>query len=156
MMEDEIEAVAALWHETWHGTHDLTVPRAICEFRTKEYFRHRVDKERDTVHVSGALGKPLGLCIVAKANLDMLFVASSERGRGIGEMLLADAEARMLENGVAEAYLYVDLKNHRAIRFYERHGWINAGKAEKEFQVAGGTTTNTVGKMTKPLRATIG
>jgi hypothetical protein len=42
----------------------------------------------------------------------------------------------------------------RAIRFYERHGWTNVGKADKEFQVAGGTMTNTVAKMTKPLRAT--
>ncbi len=67
-------------------------------------------------------------------------------------MLLADAEVRMLKNGVTEAYLYVDLRNHRAIRFYERHGWTNVGKADKEFQVAGGTMTNTVGKMTKPLQ----
>src|SRR5262245_65143384 len=130
MMEDEIEAVADLWHETWHAAHDLTVPRAICEFRTEDYFRRRIDKERDTVHVCGAPGKPIALCIVSLANLDMLFVAASERGRGIGELLLADAEARMRKNGVAEAYLYVDLRNHRVIRFYERHGWINAGKAE--------------------------
>ena len=118
MMEDEIEAVAALWHETWHGTHDLTVPRPICEFRTEDYFRRRIDKERDTVRVLGSPGRPIALCMVSLANLDMIFVAASERGKGIGEMLLADAEARMLKTGVTEAFLYVDLRNHRAIRFY--------------------------------------
>ena len=156
MMEDEVEAVAALWHETWHNTHDRLAHPALREFRTQDYFRHRTDRERDTVYVSGAPGKPVGLCIVSGGNLDMLFIAAPERGKGIGELLLADAEARMLKSGVREAYLFFALGNDGAVRFYERHGWTNVGKADKEFQVASGTIIITVGKMTKPIRASIG
>jgi ribosomal protein S18 acetylase RimI-like enzyme len=151
MMEDEIEAVAALWHDTWHSSHDHLAPPALCEYRTGDYFRRRIDNERETVRVSGAPGKPIGLCIVSGANLDMLFVASSERGKGIGERLLADAEARMRESRIKEAYLYVALGNDGAVRFYARHGWTDAGKVDKVFEVAGGTITITVSKMCKGL-----
>lgn len=151
MMEDEIEAVAALWHDTWHDTHDGIAPRALCEFRTSDYFLRRIDKERETVRVCGARGRPVGLCIVSYANLDMLFVAAAERGKGVGVRLLVDAEARMRENGVKEAHLYVALRNDGAIRFYKRHGWVDAGKSNKIFEVAGGTMTDLVGKMVKTL-----
>jgi ribosomal protein S18 acetylase RimI-like enzyme len=151
MREDEIEAVAVLWHDTWQSSHDHLVPHALCEFRTKDYFRRRIDNERQTVRLSGAPGKPVGLCIVSRANLDMLFVAPSERGKGVGERLLADAEARMRESGVKEAYLYVALGNDGAVRFYERHGWTDLGKVDKTFEVAGGTITHMVRKMGKSL-----
>jgi putative acetyltransferase len=151
MAENEIESVAALWHDTWHGSHDNIAPSALCEFRTLDYFRHRIDNERETVRVSGGPGKPIGLCIVSGANLDMLFVAPLERGKGVGERLLADAETRMHKNGVKEGYLYVALDNDRAVQFYERHGWTDAGKVDKGFEVTGGTITNTVRKMIKNL-----
>jgi ribosomal protein S18 acetylase RimI-like enzyme len=151
MKDNEIGAVAALWHDTWHSSHDHLEPRALCEFRTKDYFQRRLEDERATVHVSGSPGKPIGLCIVSGAHLDMLFVAPSERGKGIGEELLADAEARMKDSGIREAYLYVAPGNLGAIRFYERHGWSDAGKVDEVFEVAGGTIKSSVLKMVKGL-----
>lgn len=151
MLDHEVDAAAALWHDTWHEVHDRIAPPALCEFRTLSYFRHRVDKERETVRVCGAPGQPIGLCIASHANLDMLFVAAAERGKRVGERLLADAEARMRADGVNEAYLYVALRNADAIRFYLRNGWINAGNEDKIFEVAGGTLANRVSKMAKRL-----
>ena len=151
MMENEILAVAALWHDTWHGAHDHLFPHALCLFRTKNFFRRRIDYERETVRVFGAPGKPIGLCIVLRANLDQLYVATSERGKGVGERLLADAEARMRESGVTEANLYVALGNDGAFRFYERHGWTDAGKVDKVLEVANGNITIVVRKMIKGL-----
>ena len=151
MMDNEIGAVAALWHDTWHSSHDHLAPRALCEFRTKSYFRRRIEDERPTVRVSGSLGKPIGLCIVSGGKLDMLFVAPSERGKGVGEELLADAVARMKDSGIREAYLYVALGNLGAIRFYEKHGWADAGKVDMVFEVAGGTIKNSELKMVKGL-----
>jgi len=127
------------------------VPQALCQFRTGDYFRHRIENERETVRVLGAPGNPIGLCIMSGANLDMLFIAPSERGRGVGERLLVDAETRMREKEVKEAYLYVALGNDGAVRFYERHGWTDVGKVDKVFEVASGTITSTVRKMLKSL-----
>jgi ribosomal protein S18 acetylase RimI-like enzyme len=114
----------------WKPGHEIT-----------DFFRRRVDNERETVRVFGVPGKPIGLCIVSRANLDQLFVAPSERGKGVGERLLADAEARMRESGVKEAYLYVAQGNDGVVRFYERHDWTDAGKVDKVLEVAGGTIT---------------
>src|SRR5262245_189831 len=148
---DEIEVVAALWHDTWHASHDHIVPQALWRFRTRDYFRRRISNDRETVHVSGPLGKPICLCIVSNANLDMLFVSPLERGKGVGERLLTDAETRMRGRGVREAYLYVAIGNDGAVRFYERQGWSKAGKVDKLFEVADGTITHEVHKMTKDL-----
>ena len=103
------------------------------------------------MRVLGAPGNPIGLCIVSRANLDQLFVAPSERGKGVGERLLADAEARMRESGVKEANLYVALGNDGAFRFYERHGWTAAGEVNKVLEVASGSITIMVRKMLKGL-----
>jgi ribosomal protein S18 acetylase RimI-like enzyme len=148
---DEIDAVTALWHDTWHGSHDHIAPQVLCEFRTRDYFRRRIHNERETVRVLGPPGKPIGLCMVSNANLDMLFVSPLERSKGVGERLLADAETRMRGGGVKEAYLYVAIGNDGAVRFYERHGWTKAGKVNKVFDVADGTITHKVHKMLKDL-----
>jgi ribosomal protein S18 acetylase RimI-like enzyme len=57
----------------------------------------------------------------------------------------------MKDSGIREAYLYVALGNFGAIRFYEKHGWADAGKVDKAFEVAGGTISDTVLKMVKGL-----
>jgi ribosomal protein S18 acetylase RimI-like enzyme len=151
LAKTEMEAVAALWHETWHGSHDHIAPPSLCEFRTLDYFRHRIENEREKVWVLGSPGEPIGLCIVSGSNLDMLFVAPSERGKGVGQRLLADAEARVRKSGVKQAHLYVALGNDGAIRFYERHGCADDGKVDKVFEIAGGTLMLTVRKMIKAL-----
>jgi hypothetical protein len=85
MMDDEIAAVAALWHDTWHDSHDHIAHPALCAFRTADYFLRRIEKERETVRVAGAPGRAIGLCIVLRANLDMLFVAASESAVRVSE-----------------------------------------------------------------------
>ena len=37
--------------------------------------------------------------------------------------LIADAEARLIEEGVEVAWLACAIGNHRAARFYEKSGW---------------------------------
>ena len=151
MMEYEVDAVANLWHDTWHRSHDQIVPRALCEFRDKRYFHSRIEREFTAVRVLGMPGEPIGLCIAKDTNLDMLFIAATEQGKGFGERLLDDAETRMRGSGVKEAYLHVALGNVRAIRFYHRCGWSDGGTTEKLLEIEGGTMTNLVGHMIKRL-----
>lgn len=55
--------------------------------------------------------------------LDQIVVAPESWGRGISEMLLAEARRQ----SPAGLELHVNVDNRRAIRFYEKHGFVNAG-----------------------------
>jgi putative acetyltransferase len=151
MMKDDVDALAALWHDAWHRSHDQLVPRDICDFRDERYFRRRLEREHDSVRVLGPPGNLTGLCIVHGANLDMLFIALNEQGKGLGEQLLSDAESRMRGAALEEAYLHVALGNDGAVRFYRRHSWIYIGAEEKVMEIGGGTITLQVGRMIKRL-----
>jgi GNAT superfamily N-acetyltransferase len=71
------------------------------------------------------LGAPWGL-------LPTLYLAPAAIGRGVGAALLA----AVLEGLAAEGYEHVELwvhpGNHRARRFYERHGWTSDGTTQSE------------------------
>jgi hypothetical protein len=81
MMKDDVDALATLWHDAWHRSHDQLVPRDICDFCDERYFRRRLEQERNSVRVLGQPGNLSGLCIVHGANLDMLFIALNARSR---------------------------------------------------------------------------
>lgn len=57
------------------------------------------------------------------AVLEDVAVDPSMRSLGIGERLLASAEARVAERGIDWLFLESGLHNHGAHRFFERHGF---------------------------------
>jgi ribosomal protein S18 acetylase RimI-like enzyme len=61
------------------------------------------------------------------ARLYSLVVAPDQRGRGVAELLLADAEAIALRRGARALRLEVRDDNARAIRFYARRGYRKIG-----------------------------
>ncbi len=64
--------------------------------------------------------------------LDDFSVTEAFRGRGIGTMLIASAEACAKENGVTRSVLHVEKTNEAARRFYLRHGYIeNADEGQR-------------------------
>jgi putative acetyltransferase len=71
-------------------------------------------------------GHILGVVIVDPATgyLDQIVVATDAQGRGIADVLLA--EARRLSPALLE--LHVNQDNARAVRFYEKNGFIKSGE----------------------------
>ncbi len=67
--------------------------------------------------------KIVGVVLTSGEWLDDLWVAREKRGRGVGQRLLAQAEAEMIAHGHETLRLRVALSNARAIGFYRRHGW---------------------------------
>lgn len=53
-----------------------------------------------------------------------LTVDEKSRGQGIGTRLLLDALMRAKEDGIKKLYLDVEIKNHKAIKLYEKHGFV--------------------------------
>jgi ribosomal protein S18 acetylase RimI-like enzyme len=70
--------------------------------------------------------------------LYQLYVSAQARGSGVAAALMADAEARLAEAGVATAWLACAIGNERAARFYEKCGWRRAGTMINELDTPDG------------------
>ena len=126
---DDLDALAALWHEGWHDAHAAILPAALVRLRTLESLRERLLAGRDQTWVIGPPGAPVGFSMVKDDELYQLYVAPAARGTGVAAALIADAERRLAARGVELAWLACAIGNERAARFYEREGWRRTGVA---------------------------
>ncbi|WP_128924091.1 GNAT family N-acetyltransferase [Bradyrhizobium guangxiense] len=123
----EIDRLAQLWHDAWHGAHAHLAPPELVRLRTQANFRDRLAAMLADIRVVGPPGAPLGLCVVRGDELYQLFVSPAAHGTGGAAALIADAETRLAARGVELAWLACAVGNMRAARFYEKSGWGNAG-----------------------------
>jgi len=123
----EIDHLARLWHDAWHGSHAHLAPPELVRLRTLSSFRDRLEAMLSEVCVAGPAGAPLGLCALRGDELYQLFVSPEAHGSGVAAALINDAEARFAARGVELAWLACAVGNMRAARFYEKSGWRNAG-----------------------------
>lgn len=65
--------------------------------------------------------------LVPAARIGRLAVDATERGKGLGGALLADALARSLRSEVSVYAAVVDAKDDRAAAFYRHHGFVAYG-----------------------------
>jgi predicted N-acetyltransferase YhbS len=78
---------------------------------------------------SGAvLGGFIGTVFLGWLAIDVLWVAESHRGQGIGDRLLREAESDARRRGAKAAYL--DTFRWQAKDFYEKHGYREFGRLE--------------------------
>jgi GNAT superfamily N-acetyltransferase len=121
--ESELGPLATLWYDAWQDAHAQILPAALTRLRTLESFEERLRAALPDVRVVGPPAAPLGFCIVKGDELYQLFVAAEARGSGVAVALIADAESRLLEDGVEVAWLACAIGNERAASFYEKRGW---------------------------------
>ena len=119
------EAAIELWLRTWQ----IAFPQ--IDFATRvDWWRQRWHEELvpiATITVAEASGQMLGFVTVDPAtfDLDQLVVAPEAWGIGVAAALIADAK-RISPDGLD---LHVNTDNARAIRFYEREGFVISGEA---------------------------
>jgi ribosomal protein S18 acetylase RimI-like enzyme len=75
-------------------------------------------------------GQIAGFVMVVDNEVEQLYVSALHRGKGVADMLMADAERRIKDAGYSSAWLAVVAGNARARRFYERRGWSEEGLFE--------------------------
>jgi putative acetyltransferase len=121
---DEAAAIE-LWLRAWQ----LAYPR--IDFSTRvDWWRQRWHDELvpvATITVAEANGTMLGFITVDPASLDLdqLVVAPEAWGSRVAKALVAEAK-RISPSGLD---LHVNTDNTRAIRFYEREGFVISGEA---------------------------
>ena len=150
--DSEIDHLARVWFDSWHESHAAIVPPALTRLRTLESFRDRLRAALADIRVVGPFGAPLGFCIVKGAEVYQLFVTAAARGSGAAAALMADAEARLLANGVDTAWLACAIGNARAARFYEKSGWRRVGTVLNQADTSEGTFPLNVWRYEKVLR----
>lgn len=133
----DLDALAHLWWSGWHETNIGVVPDEALDERTLASFHAHLSEELPHIRVAGAQPTPTGFHIVEGDVLSQIYVAPEARGQGAASQLLGDAETRMARSGVTTAWLACTTANHRAARFYEKHGW----KKTKTFDVMVETST---------------
>ena len=72
--------------------------------------------------------EPAGLAVVGHEELLRFFVVPEKWGSGVADALHDAALERLRERGESKCRLWVMEENHRALRFYERHGWRPDGR----------------------------
>ena len=147
----EIEQLARVWYDGWQDAHAGIVPDALARLRTLESFRDRLAAALVHIRVVGPPGNPVGFTIVKDDELYQLFVSADYRGAGVAAALLADAEGRLRENGVATAWLACAIGNNRAARFYEKNGWRRVGHMLNQAETSEGTFPLEVWRYEKTL-----
>lgn len=151
----ETEALAQLWYDGWQDAHAAVVPAELKRLRTRESFTERMADMISTVRVAGPVGAPLGFHIVKDDELYQLYVSADARGKGVAASLIADAERMLAACGFETAWLACAIGNDRAVRFYEKSGWRNAGNFMSEIPTADGIFPFEVWRFEKVLKADV-
>ncbi|MBA1192673.1 GNAT family N-acetyltransferase [Pseudomonas entomophila] len=118
-------ALMQLWEASVRATHDFLPEHYRVILRD-----HVLPKYLPAVTLVACKdqeGRFLGFAGVAQQRLDMLFVAPTHQGQGIGTRLLTHAIETL---GVRT--LDVNEQNPRALDFYRRHGFEITGRAETD------------------------
>ncbi|MFO7921073.1 MAG: GNAT family N-acetyltransferase [Nioella sp.] len=149
--QDDVPALARLWHAGWHEAHAAYTPAALTRLRTVEDFARRLRDALPDIRMAGPALRPLGFCAIRDDELYQLFVADAARGTGLAGRLLADGETRLAARGVGLARLLVGIGNERAGRFYARHGWQETGSVETRVDSSAGPFCLTLRSFAKRL-----
>ena len=137
---DDVEAIASIWRDGWPDGHLGNVPDELVAARTPESFSSRAAQRVGDTVVAVVGGAVAGFVMVVDDEVEQVYVSSRHRGAGVADVLLAEAERQVHENGHAIAWLAVVDGNARARSFYERAGWSDDGRFDYAAAVEDGSS----------------
>jgi GNAT superfamily N-acetyltransferase len=105
--------------------------------RTLEHFRALVPSRIATTTLASDGFAIVGFVTVHDDEVEQVYVDAAARGTGAAAALLERGEQVVAER-YDRAWLAVVAGNVRARRFYERHGWVDAGTFEHAAETADG------------------
>ena len=135
--DDDVEAIATVWHAGWPDGHLGNVPDELVNHRRRHAdFVQLVIPRIATTTVATTNGVA-GFITINDDEVEEVYVAQSARGGGVAAALLSHAEATISER-FDLAWLAVVAGNARARRFYDRQGWRDAGPFDYFAEIDGG------------------
>jgi ribosomal protein S18 acetylase RimI-like enzyme len=137
--DDDVDAIAAVWHRSWGDGHFGNVPAALLPHRGLADLRLRVPLRLTTTTVACRDGVVVGFVVTHDDAVEQLYVDAAARGSGVAGRLLTHGET-VIGARHDTAWLAVVPGNTRARRFYERHGWSDAGPYDNPAFTRDGST----------------
>jgi GNAT superfamily N-acetyltransferase len=147
----DVEDIAAVWHRGWRDGHLGHVPADLLSHRGQGDFRQRVPARLAHTTVATIDSRVVGFATVHDDELEQIYVDESARGGGVAAALLRQAEA-VIGSRFDVAWLAVVAGNARALRFYARCGWSDAGAIDYAAETATGRFTVPSRRYEKRLR----
>jgi ribosomal protein S18 acetylase RimI-like enzyme len=148
---DDVEIVAAVWHQGWRDGHLGHVPAELRARRQRNDFRRRVPEILDLTTVAVVESRVVGFVTVHNDEIEQIYVAAAARGNGTAVALLTHGE-RLIGERFDLAWLAVVAGNARARRFYARRGWCDAGPIDYTAHAREGTITVAARRYEKRIR----
>ncbi|NVN88232.1 MAG: GNAT family N-acetyltransferase [Rhodopseudomonas sp.] len=122
---DDEQAAIALWQRTWQVAYPEIDFAARLDWWRERWRREMVPQS--AIIVAEEAGALVGFVTIdASGYLDQIVVAPEAWGSRLGDTLMGEAK-RLSPDRVT---LKVNADNARAIRFYQRHGFLQIGEAE--------------------------
>ena len=152
---DDVEAIADLFHRSWHDVHPGRVPDGLTERRTARAFRDRVEqrvRDTDETTVAEVDGEVAGFIMVCGDETEQVYVDRRFRGSGVAGLLLTEAERQIAAAGYDNTWLAVVRGNDRAQAFYAKQGWVDEGDLDYPVTALGETFISPCRRYSKRLR----
>ncbi|MBJ6132451.1 acetyltransferase [Ochrobactrum sp. Q0168] len=120
-------ALTEIWRASVRATHDFLSSDDFREIEKLVGEQYLPNVEVDVIEDDG---KPVGFMGMTGNNIDSLFIAPDQRGKGIGKRLIAHAQSL---NGNT---LTVDVneQNTQGVGFYRHLGFVETGRSETDDQ----------------------
>ena len=138
---DDAAAVAAIWRDGWRDGHLGLVPDALVAVRTDESFSTRAAQRVDDTTVAVVDTEVAGFVMVDDDEVEQVYVSSRHRGKGVADVLLAEAERQVRASG-HERCLARRRRRQRDVRgpSTSGHGWRDEGPFDYAAQSKTGST----------------
>lgn len=141
---DDVDQVADLHTASRYATYHHMLPPGTLEaidpvlhrVELRERFAREATTHRLTVAESGSA--IVGFSYVGPGDeptvpeLHKIHVVPHVKGSGVGKALMVAALRYFADSGAHRAYLWVIEGNDRAIRFYEKGGWVREGTVREQ------------------------
>jgi ribosomal protein S18 acetylase RimI-like enzyme len=152
----DIDTIAQVWHDGWREAHLGLLPVEIERFRRLPDFQARAALRRgDTTVAVEEDDRVVGFVMVHDNEIEQLYVAPHARSTGVADRLLRHGERTISARGDL-AWLAVIEANPRALRFYRRNGWYDAGAFDYEAPAGQATITVNARRYEKRLATCTG
>lgn len=137
LQKEDFEKVIQIVNQNWITVYNQYVNPLLlneegCQ-RRECHLKHDFQNHRLYEYVWVENNQVLGMLSIGKTSDEdkpnvleiwRIYIDSSAQGKGIGKQLLAYGEQKAQEEGYNEVVIWVFKENHRALKFYQKNGYV--------------------------------